>query len=64
MAPPEVAFGDMPSSKVDFPTIEVSSGKIVATEVTSHVETVPAMTISTEATTADTPAFQVTTIGI
>ena len=46
MAPPEVASWDMPSSKVNFPTIEVSSAETIAAGVTTHMETVPAVTDS------------------
>ena len=38
------------------PTLEVPSAEIVATEVTSHMEIVPATTISTRVTTVDTAA--------
>ena len=60
MMPPEIALGDVPSSKVDSPvnpTIEVSSASTVAAEVTSYMETTPAIMISTEVTTADTSAL-------
>ena len=60
--PLEIALGDVPCSKVDSPvnsTLEVSSAEIVATEFTSHMETVPATTISTGVTTADTSVLQV-----
>ena len=52
MVPPEGASRDVPSSKVDSPTIKVSSAKIVTTEVTS----VPAATNCTGVTTVDTSA--------
>jgi len=55
--PPEVASGDVPSSKADSLTIEVFSAKIVATEVTSHREIVPTATISTGVTNVDTSAI-------
>ena len=54
--PAEIALGDMPSSKVDSPTIDVSSAETVVDEATSHKETASATTISTGVTTTDTSA--------
>ena len=56
MEPLEVALGDMPSSKVNFPTIEGSSTKTVVAGVTSHMKTVPAATVSNGVTTVATSA--------
>ena len=56
MAPPEVASGDMPNSMVDSPIIEGSLAKTIVAGVTSHMETVPAVTVNTGVTTAATLA--------
>ena len=56
MTPPEVASGDMPSSKVDSATTEVSLVDAVVVGVTSHMETVSTVTVNTGVTTAVTSA--------
>ena len=55
--PLEITLGDMSSSKVDSLTIEATSAEIVATRVTSLMETIPTTTISTGVTIADTSAL-------